>query len=526
MNKLFFCLLISVSMQLSAQTFQIDPTQKHQEMIGFGGALSWYSNRVISSQYKNDIMDLMFTDLGLDILRLKNWYYPANYPTYKGVTNMETSWFRSNFEANQEFFTKAKASYPQTQVLLSSWGPPSGLKSNGNLSGGTLKKVNNQFAYSEFAQYFEDVLDNLGFHPDWLSIQNEPGYIDTWTTCEWRPTPTSTFPGYNIAFDSVYHRIKNRPQAPQMIGAEAANLGNARWNSSLNTFRAFTNPIKNHPGLFAYAYHPYNFTNSSSIEGKKGLLNIIRDEFGDKSNIMTEFSKENFSWHEMASMIQNTLIEANTSGYIYWKLIWDDQSSDAMIGIDNAGNYTVTEYYYLIKHFAKYIDEGDHRIDLAGSGTNLKATAFLSGAEDSITVVITNRSLSAFTVSLDLVDGNLDNAFGFQSKINHYFQPISIPRLDSISIPGHSVTTIVAGYMGNTNPIDEMVAPSWDIYPNPATNRLWLQHDQPKLTWTIYSIDGKMLKKGDTDSISLTGFANGLYFIKSGNSYKRFIVNK
>src|SRR6185369_10972090 len=53
----------------------VDPSSHKQQMIGFGGALTWYSNFVTSNAKMNEIADLMFTDLGIDIIRFKNWYY-------------------------------------------------------------------------------------------------------------------------------------------------------------------------------------------------------------------------------------------------------------------------------------------------------------------------------------------------------------------------------------------------------------------------------------------------------------------
>jgi hypothetical protein len=38
-----------------------------QEMIGFGGALSWYSNWVTDNNKVNEMSDLMFTDLGIGL---------------------------------------------------------------------------------------------------------------------------------------------------------------------------------------------------------------------------------------------------------------------------------------------------------------------------------------------------------------------------------------------------------------------------------------------------------------------------
>src|SRR5688572_26728531 len=41
----------------------IDPAVTYQEMVGFGGALTWYSERILSSSKKNEIKHLIFGEL-------------------------------------------------------------------------------------------------------------------------------------------------------------------------------------------------------------------------------------------------------------------------------------------------------------------------------------------------------------------------------------------------------------------------------------------------------------------------------
>src|SRR5687767_15956663 len=65
----------------------IDPAVTYQEMVGFGGALTWYSERVLTSSKKDEILNLIFKDLGADIIRFKNCYYPDNYPTVTTTTS-------------------------------------------------------------------------------------------------------------------------------------------------------------------------------------------------------------------------------------------------------------------------------------------------------------------------------------------------------------------------------------------------------------------------------------------------------
>jgi len=364
----------------------IDPAVTYQEMIGFGGSLTWYSERITASPQKEQICKLLFEDLGTDIIRFKNNYYPMGYPGVKTTTTMENGSIKTLYTVTGELYTIAKQLNPGIQTLVSSWTPPSALKSNNNLRQGTLKKDNGAFMYEAFGDYWNDLLDNLQFNPDYISIQNEPGWITPdWETCEWRPAETSEFPGYNAAFDAVYSKISTRTNPPKMIGPEAENIG---FSGKLggNTFAVFSDPLKDKSHLAAYAYHTYNFPASALIAQTKTDLNMIRNTYGNKPCIMTEFS--NFTWLNTAWFIIQNINEANAAGYIYWLMAWADSNNDSMIKLSSAGAYTLTPFYYVMKHFSKEIDRGYVRINVLSPF--MPMSAFIDPTGKKITVVAVN----------------------------------------------------------------------------------------------------------------------------------------
>ena len=417
----------------------LDPTIKNQEMIGFGGALTWYCDRVTSSSKKDEIIDLIVNDLEADIVRLKNWYYPIDYPENKSTDQMEVSWFKQHFDATNELFTLLKNEEPNINILLSSWGPPSGLKSNEELQEGTLKKVDDNFIYDEYATYWEDILDNISFNPDLLSIQNEPSYTNPgWETCEWRPSETIDFPGYDVAFDKIYNIIKDRTNPPLMIGPESANLGNSSFG---NTFGAFTDAIKDKP-VGIYAYHPYNFTDGSLQNEITNALNMIKNDYGDKPNLMTEYS--GMSWFKTAEFIYSVLNDAHASGYVYWELIWDENNEHALINIDGNGNYEVSSYYYLMKHFSKFIHKGYFGIDLSIENSSIKAVAFVNPENDKLSVILINSAAYSSEFYLEIKGETVKSISGWQSSEDDLFQELNGLSIENeFSLSGKSITTII-----------------------------------------------------------------------------------
>lgn len=420
----------------SVNKITIDLSTEHQEMIGFGGALTWYSDRVVTSGKSEEIYQLMFEDLGLDILRLKNWYYPLDYPQNKSPETMLTAGDKNMFDATNTFYAKAKEYNQNVKILLSSWGPPPALKSNDNTREGTLKKNEEGYMYGSFAEYWNDILNNLAFHPDYISIQNEPDYINSgWTTCKWGATETTLLPSYSVAFDNVYEKIKTREKVPIMIGPESGNI---------QAFNSFAEGLKDKNSCPIYAYHPYNFNNSTDIAQVTPLLKDLHETFGNKPNIMTEYST--MSWFKTARFIQQTMVHANTSGYIYWELVWGDANSkdQAMIYIDGSGNYTVNPFFYVIKHFSKFIDFGDRRIEVTSNVPELEISGYMNANQDKITLVVINPETVAVDYEIEIGTKEIKSLKGNRSIEGDYFKDLGdISTEDLIEIPGSSITTFV-----------------------------------------------------------------------------------
>lgn len=415
-----------------------NPNVGHQEMIGFGAALTWWSDRVINSPKRDELYALMFEDLGMDILRLKNWYYPLNYPENKSPTQMVSNGDRNMFLATNEFFDKAKAFNPNIKVLLSSWGPPASLKSNNHLREGTLKKVDGEYVYDEFAQYWEDILDNLPFNPDFIGIQNEPGYTNPgWTTCGWAPIQNANLAGFDQAMDRVWEKIKDRSFVPEMVAPEAENIN--AWNSFMQVLSQ-----KNY--LNYYGWHPYNFNENTPIDQTNQALSDIKNRFGQKPNIMTEYS--NMSWLKTARFIHRALTLANTSAYIYWELVWGDpnRTEFPMINIDGSGNYTVTGFYHLIKHFSKFIDQGYTRIDASSSVSYIEVSAYKNPNNTEITYVIINPDLRELEYEFEVEEKTVKSIKAFQSVQGDYFKELGgLNPTSKIKLLRNSITTVVVG---------------------------------------------------------------------------------
>ncbi|HLV09766.1 MAG TPA: hypothetical protein VKY40_06130, partial [Halanaerobiales bacterium] len=150
-------------------TYTVDLQKSYQEMEGFGGSIAWYENFLTAHPNKEELYDIIFKDLGLDILRFQNWYGKRTQ-----VAQYE-----------EEIVREAERSLGHPlKILITSWTPLKRLKSNDNLEdGGTLIKENGEYAYDEFASYWHNSLlayERAGIKADYISIQNEPDYEADW----------------------------------------------------------------------------------------------------------------------------------------------------------------------------------------------------------------------------------------------------------------------------------------------------------------------------------------------------------
>jgi O-glycosyl hydrolase len=93
----------------------IDPDNQFQTIKGFGASLAIYEGWLIAHPNKEEIYKAIFNELSLDILRVRNaYYYDAEM-----------------VDRVNEFVQESKAiTGKPINILSTSWGPPSYLKSN------------------------------------------------------------------------------------------------------------------------------------------------------------------------------------------------------------------------------------------------------------------------------------------------------------------------------------------------------------------------------------------------------------
>jgi glucuronoarabinoxylan endo-1,4-beta-xylanase len=415
----------------ATDTSSVDISKKYQIIEGFGSSIAFYENWITEHKSKEEIYQMVFSDLGLDWLRLRNNFkYQENFA-----------------KEGKEFYDAAKKYRGDSiRILMCSWTPPAAIKSNGHLNQGTLKKENGEYVYGKFGDYWKDALTaygKLGIKPDMISIQNEPDYeTEKWETCKFLPQETIEAAGYDKALKAVCEKIKDIPSSPKILGPEILGIGNAQFDK-------YAAPISGNPQLYGYAYHLYSGGDAESPDTYNSSLQSISKRFSGRPNFMTEYEHRDAPWFKTSWMINNTLTQANASGYFYWDLIWPKAG---LIDLSNpweretwpnTQGFKPSGNYYAFKHFSKYIDAGYTRIDISNSNQSIKSSAFLNKEGSSVTVVIINPTKTSISSSMDYKNKlHVKNSEVFQSTEGSFFKSLGAFK-GNITLPAESVTTIV-----------------------------------------------------------------------------------
>ena len=414
-------------------TATVDISKTYQTLEGFGAAIAWYNDYLTTHPNKNDLYRILFYDLGLDILRLRNQYRNSSNFGYDDM----------------EIVKYGKIMNPNLKILLSSWSPPSDLKKNGVMNGGTLAKENGAFVYDKFAEYWYNSLVAYrakGIIPDYISIQNEPEYESgDWETCIFRDTETSDYPSYAKALDAVYDRIKDLPDMPKILGVESAGI----MNNTVQNYARYMDLSK----VYGIAHHLYNGGDAYNPDSFNDIFRSLARDFADKPLFMTEYDYG--TPFTTAELIHNSLVVEGVSAYFYWDLIWENQQRP-LVFIEvprdpkqwtTSEGYIISDFYYIIQQYAKFTDPGYKRVDVSCSANDVKISGFISPDKSKLTLILINKASYENTVSLDLKGYSSDKSVVYRTIPDgtERFKNVGSVSGNTVTLPAKSVVTVAFG---------------------------------------------------------------------------------
>jgi O-glycosyl hydrolase len=409
-----FCLLLAATTALQVT---IRPNELRQPIYGFGGSITFNGDALIDYKGRDAVYRALFSDLKLDILRLRNYHdYEGQQASYERKTRDFARGARRWSGADK------RGGKAPVRLMFTSWSPPARLKSNRLVSGrsdGTDKGKENvtlrrnadgAYAYGEFADWWLDSLRNfktqVGVHPDYIALQNELDITVTYEGCEFLPEEGVgkdgfAFAGYDRALFAVSDRLKKAlgKDAPKIVGPETFTI--RPMPPAKTHVHAYANP-NTEAGrrvldrLWGVSYHLYG---SEAETGKEAefhrLLGAIRQDYNPdgrgKPLFQTEFLEGN-SLTSVAGMISDALTHGNASAYLVWILARraDLPGYAAVFFNPYDGSIERRERFYALKHFSEYVGEGWTRVEASLPDPAVKVSAFVN--KERLVAVLVNPS--------------------------------------------------------------------------------------------------------------------------------------
>lgn len=527
------------------QTIQINVEEEHQTITGFGASLAYYEGWLPAHPNRAEIYNVIFKELSLDILRVRNAYgYDPNMIGHV-----------------KQFAAAANNSLGHPiDILVTSWGPPASLKSNNDRkNGGTLKySVNNgkvEFDYAGFANWWNASLDNYnanGIFPKYISIQNEPDFKADWESCVLRPseviTSTDTIAGYNKALNAVYDTVQQRENPPLFLGPECVGIG-------YNAVENYINPL-NLSKLHGIAYHLYHGAEGGTVANDPFTSTNyakVGNFHPEVPHFQTEYSRE--GWFTLAGMMFQSLTQGNVTAWLYWDLIWIN--GNGLVNLDNPWDrnqwttpkgYNRTKDFYVFKHYSAFIHPGWKRIGTSGSTNLLRTAAFISSTGDSASFIAVNRSVTdSLKLRIQIPGFKIEKALVYSTDETSDFKEFDYLTDTLITIAPKSLNTIdlrLATINTGSEIIHTSDQPNLEVFviPNPFSHSAFFRFNSTEgadFMLEVFDLTGKKMysrKLGFFPSgshqvtLERDGFDPGIYIVrlkssKGKTAQRKFVIS-
>lgn len=435
-----------------AYLFDADVT--HQTIDGFGAAYTWYANWVNYTDDPEEVMDALFSDAKLTVLRFKNEY---GYQTQGEAPNVNT--MVQYYAAARR---RAEEYGEDVQVLLCCWSPPAYLKADGDITGASSlrKNANGEYCYEEYASWWAEAVAyyrDYGIEIDYISIQNEVEFAASYDGCVFAPKETEDKASFEKAYLAVYDELQRQfgEDAPRMLGPETMSCKYGDILPYMNDILA-----ERPETVYGIAHHLYvggdgdNDANTVTPGSFTSPFMNLQQAYSDIAKWQTEY----YVGHaiDTATVINNALVYENLNCYLYWSGVWDDSDSDFeggyLIGVKNwnSSYWRRKADYFALRHFSEFIRPGYVRIDTKSQNVSVNTSGFISPQGDKAVLVLINNGEEELRYRLQPAHYVVESAVVYQSVFGEtcesedglYQNLGDIGPDGTLVLPAGSVTTV------------------------------------------------------------------------------------
>lgn len=392
--------------RLSTVDIALDPTKRHQSIIGFGGAFTESSAynlaRINDKQRMQAIKDYFDKDEGLGYTIGRVSIHSCDFSLHSYTYVEEGDKELKTFDISRDelwvipLIQDAERFAGPIKLLGSPWSPPAFMKDNNSMiHGGKLLPE----YYQTWADYFVRFVEEYrkrGLTIWGVTVQNEPAAVQRWDSCIYSGEEERDF---------IKHYL-----GPTMRQSSAKDVNILIWDHNRDIIVERAQAVLEDPEAAQYvwgtAFHWY-------VSEAFDNVGRVHELFPDKGLLFTEGCQEGGvhwdSWKTGERYARNIIGDFNNycQGYIDWNLFLDNTGGpnhvnnlcDAPIIVDVFPEQLVHQSsYYYIGHFSKYIRPDAVRIGNDNRHPYVQSTAF-QNVDGTIALVLLNETDDPQTVS-------------------------------------------------------------------------------------------------------------------------------
>ena len=356
---------------------QVDstPSLKHlpsprQTWKGFGGCfneLGWKAMECLSSKDRDTILRSLFssgTGCGFNYCRMpigasdyaERWYSHNEHP---GDFQMKRFSIERDHKYLLPYISAATKLQPELYLFASPWSPPTWLKQPQAYNNGKLVwKPDYLNAYALYFVKFVQEYAKAGIRIDAVHVQNEPNSDQKFPSCLWTGDKMRDF-----IRDYLGPMFRKARMDCQIWAGTIERADVNTWAQLIlsdDKARAYITGV-------GYQWAGKGAVQRTRMAWPNLPMIQTENECGDGQN----------SWdyaHYVFDLFQH-YISNGVEAYVYWNMILQDGGEstwgwkqNSMISINpEKRTFKYNPEFYVMKHFAAYVEPGSHVLDLEGT---------------------------------------------------------------------------------------------------------------------------------------------------------------
>lgn len=346
---------------------RVNPEERHQDMLGFGVAMtdsSCYVLNQLSLEQKNQVLDMLFGKTGLDLTMARISVASSDFSlktfSYNDVADdMEMKHF--SIELDKEYvipmLKEALLRKPDLYLFSSPWSPPGWMKTGGSMCGGFMRAKYIE-AFAKYYVRFLQAYAREGVHISALTTQNEV------ETAQMGRMPACVYhPEIEMALVRALKPLLQEAGLDTQIWIHDHNYvmwDRVSWMLDDPEFKRLVDGI---------AFHFY--------EGSAGMLDLLLENHSGLELHLTEGGtslqpRDQYEVkHCCAAITTADAINHGCRSITSWNAVLDEESNPnigpfncgGMVTVDfTTGEIIMGSHYKAFAHYSKFVKPGAIRI--------------------------------------------------------------------------------------------------------------------------------------------------------------------